>query len=251
MASPMGKDSHENHNLESTSDTLDMSLASGLETRKFAAQTSGLIYSEGIRMIPRMTLFKLHSLKTPQIIYRLGWFLLQDHEDKCKVYNKNVADCTMVNSLWRQILTPLFGWSSMSRDPIIGVSHCLSSRPTATLSVCAQRVTVFNLKSILEPLSQLKGLVVQPGGSGGPILKWTRILTRLKSDPNFCQMLAKEGWITGKGAPDLLRRGAVKTELSTLDHIVQNKVFERVVAMPRLRKVTLEESVFVQKGRAM
>lgn len=51
----MGKDSYENHNLESTFDTLDMSLAAGLETRRFAAQTSGLIYSEDIRMVGKQT----------------------------------------------------------------------------------------------------------------------------------------------------------------------------------------------------
>ncbi|KAF9287858.1 hypothetical protein BGZ74_001000 [Mortierella antarctica] len=122
-----------------------------------------------------MALSKPHPLRTPEIIYPIGWFLLQDDEDGDYVYNKNVANCTKVNSLWRQTMTPLLNVSNAALNPTSGTS-LVGYGTSGDLALDALEPTAgslkislgsdslaFNLKYILEPLSRLKQLQLVNG----------------------------------------------------------------------------------------
>ncbi|KAG0040682.1 hypothetical protein BGZ82_011220 [Podila clonocystis] len=81
------------------------------------------------------------------------------------------------------------------------------------------------------------------------VTHWMRVLVHHPPpDPMFEERLAREGWAMAgwkNGKYDHQCKDS-----SRLEKIVEDKVFERVFAMPCMRKVTLENYVFVKKGRA-
>ncbi|KAG0085874.1 hypothetical protein BGZ92_008631 [Podila epicladia] len=81
------------------------------------------------------------------------------------------------------------------------------------------------------------------------VKNWMRVLVHhAPPDRMFGEKLAREGWAIAewKGGNNELQG----RDSSRLEKIIEDKVFERVFAMPCMRKVTLENYVFVKKGRA-
>ncbi|KAF9310839.1 hypothetical protein BG003_008046 [Podila horticola] len=80
-------------------------------------------------------------------------------------------------------------------------------------------------------------------------LDWTRLFISSPVPGNaFYETLAQEGWTT-KTKNKALKE--IEKESSRLVKVVHGKVFDRVLRLPRMRMVTLEECVFIKKGRFM
>jgi hypothetical protein len=82
-------------------------------------------------------------------------------------------------------------------------------------------------------------------GSWNPISKWTRLLAKIPI-PNraLYDKLVKEGWTLDKSMRIAMED--VETLSSRIEMAFQHKVFERVLGLPRMRKVTLETTVFIK-----
>ncbi|KAG0033967.1 hypothetical protein BGZ81_006635 [Podila clonocystis] len=106
------------------------------------------------------------------------------------------------------------------------------------------------LPSLVEISEEsLVSLALAQSRRHGGVTHWTRVLVQHPPpDPMFEERLAREGWAMAgckSGKYDRQRKDS-----SRLEKILEDKVFERVFAMPCMRKVTLENYVFVKKGRA-
>ncbi|KAF9318086.1 hypothetical protein BG003_011811 [Podila horticola] len=79
-----------------------------------------------------------------------------------------------------------------------------------------------------------------------PTSYWTRILaSHPQPDRNFYQKIAKEGWTTSFSLDH------VEQKTSRLEKIVWDRVFEQVLAWPKMRRLNLGRAQFVKKGHVM
>ncbi|KAF9320991.1 hypothetical protein BG003_004020 [Podila horticola] len=88
--------------------------------------------------------------------------------------------------------------------------------------------------------------------SNASISQWTRALASYSlPDPKFLEKISQAGWTKGEkvykdDAPVLEDERRCS---SRLEKIVEDKVFERVLALPHMRDVTLEEFIYRKKAR--